>query len=311
MQQTLTVPPSFPEVAQAADEISRGALARVRVEAWPRGRSHHAFLLTTPTGERFLFKVHRRPHAGRMRRFLHLAALLAERRVPHAAVRWYDVDRTTLSVPYYIQDFLSGEDAARSAGVLSFTDQHRVGVELGAGLRTMHRVEYVDTPMPWATELDDRLRTRAAECRFLDALDQASHATVIGFYEERRESLAGVERRLTHDDLNLANLLLQPRGDGWHFVAFLDFERARGRDPLLDLVRLETWTLPACPAMVAPFRDTYASRDDEQTRRRAEIYEVYLLLAGIVWYRQNELPERERFCRDRLGQWLETRTAQR
>ena len=40
------------------------------------------------------------------------------------------------------------------------------------------------------------------------------------------------------------------------------------------------------------------------SRRRAEIYEVYLLLAGIVWYRSNELPERERFCRDRLVEWL-------
>ncbi|HVD52292.1 MAG TPA: phosphotransferase, partial [Candidatus Udaeobacter sp.] len=185
-------------------------------------------------------------------------------------------------------------------------DQHRVGEELGTGLRTMHRVEYIDTPMPWSTELDDRLRTRAAECRFLDALDQDSHATVIEHYEERRASLDGVERRLTHDDLNLANLLLQRRSDGWHFVAFLDFERARGRDPLLDLVRIESWTLPACPAMIAPFRDTYARVEDDMTRRRAEIYEVYLLLAGIVWYRSNELPERERFCRDRLAEWLRT-----
>jgi aminoglycoside phosphotransferase (APT) family kinase protein len=168
----------------------------------------------------------------------------------------------------------------------------------------MHRVEYVDTPMPWATELDDRLRTRAAECRFLDALDQHSHAIVIAHYEERRAALDGVERRLTHDDLNLANLLLQRRSDGWHFVAFLDFERARGRDPLLDLVRIESWTLPACPAMIAPFRDSYAQVSDDASRRRAEIYEIYLLLAGIVWYRSNELPERERFCRERLAEWL-------
>jgi aminoglycoside phosphotransferase (APT) family kinase protein len=304
MQRTLTVPPSQDEVARAADEISGGALARVRVEAWPRGRSHHAYVLTTAVGEQFLFKVHRRPHAGRMRRFLHLAELLAERKVPHARVRWYDVERRTLNVPYYIQDFISGEDAARSLGSLSFTDQHRVAEELGFGLRTMHRVEYVDTPMPWATEFDDRIRTRGAECRFLDALDQATHQTVISFYEERRAALEDVDRRLTHDDLNLANLLLQRRADGWHFAAFLDFERARGRDPLLDLVRLETWTLTACPAMVAPFRDAYAHDDSERARQRAAVYEVYILLAGIIWYRQNELPDSERFCRDRLARWL-------
>src|SRR5881396_2090826 len=112
MQRILTVPPSPDEVAQAADEISGGALARVRVEHWPRGRSHHAYVLTTPGGEQFLFKVHRRPHAGRMRRFLHLAELLRSKQVPHPAVRWYDVEKRKLGVPYYIQDFISGEDAA-------------------------------------------------------------------------------------------------------------------------------------------------------------------------------------------------------
>src|SRR5258705_11966762 len=56
--------------------------------------------------------------------------------------------------------------------------------------------------------------------------------------------------------------------------------------------------------MIAPFKDSYAHVDDGAAQRRAEIYEVYLLLAGIVWYRSNELPERERFCRERLTELL-------
>src|SRR2546428_10514772 len=107
MQRILTVPPSPDEVAQAADEISGGALARVRVEHWPRGRSHHAYVLTTPGGEQFLFKVHRRPHAGRMRRFLHPAELLRSEQVPHPALRRDDVAKRTLDVPYYIQELIS------------------------------------------------------------------------------------------------------------------------------------------------------------------------------------------------------------
>src|SRR6059036_3831850 len=129
MQRILTVPPSQEDVARAAAEISSGALVGVRVETWPRGRSHHAYVLTTPGGDQFLFKVHRRPHAGRMRRFLHLADLLRSKHVPHPTVRWYDVEKRTLGVPYYIQDFIGGEDAARSLGTVSFTDQHRVGGE--------------------------------------------------------------------------------------------------------------------------------------------------------------------------------------
>src|SRR2546428_2287387 len=145
MQRILTVPPSQDEVAQAADEISGGALARVRVDPWPRGRSHHAYVLTTPGGEQFLFKVHRRPHAGRMRRFLHLAELLRSKQVPHPGVRWYDVEKRTLQVPYYIQDFISGEDAPRSPRAGSFTAHHPGGEELGGRLRTVHRREYRDT----------------------------------------------------------------------------------------------------------------------------------------------------------------------
>jgi len=197
MQRVLTVPPSQEDVARAAAEISGGALAGVRVETWPRGRSHHAYVLTAPSGAQFLFKVHRRPHAGRMRRFLHLAELLAAKRVPHPAVRWHDVERRTLDVPYYIQDFISGEDAARSLGTLSFSDQHRAGGELGAGLRTMHQVEYVDTPTPWATEFDDRLRTRAAECRFLDALDQDSHASISRTCSCSGAATAGISPRFS------------------------------------------------------------------------------------------------------------------
>src|SRR5439155_24648185 len=126
------------------------------------------------------------------------------------------------------------------------------------------------------------MRTRAVECRTLDALDVADQERVLAHYEERRWALEDVPRRLTHDDLNLANLLLQQRRDGWHFVAFLDFERARGRDPLLDVVRLESWNLPACPAMAAPFRATYAAVDDENARARSVIYYAHMVHAWRV-----------------------------
>src|SRR3982074_3228435 len=101
MQRKRTTAPSQDEAAQAADEISGGALARVRVESWPRVRSHHAYVLPTPGNEKFLFKVHRRPHAGRMRRFLHLAELLRSKGVPHPALRRCDVGTRTPHGPSY------------------------------------------------------------------------------------------------------------------------------------------------------------------------------------------------------------------
>jgi len=47
--------------------------------------------------------------------------------------------------------------------------------------------------------------------------------------------------------------LVERGAEGWQFVALVDFERARGRDPLLDLARLRATTFAAWPAMAAPF----------------------------------------------------------
>src|SRR3989442_14601283 len=106
MQRVLTVPPSQEDVARAAAEISGGALAGVRVETWPRGRSHHAYVLTAPSGAQFLFKVHRRPHAGRMRRLLPPAELLAAERGAHPAGQLHRVQRRTPGVPCLIHGVL-------------------------------------------------------------------------------------------------------------------------------------------------------------------------------------------------------------
>lgn len=306
MLRAVTIPPTEEEVARAAFDISEGAIGSVAVRSWPRGRSHHAYHLRAADGHEYLFKVHRRPHPGRMRRFLHLAALLDAHDVPHPRLRWSDLDRRTLEVPYLIQEFVPGEDAGALAGQLSFADQHRVGAELGAGLAALHAIEYVDTPTAWATEFDDRIRTRAAECRSLDALNGAEHQQVIAYYEARRDALEGVERKVTHDELEPENLLLARRTDGWHFVALLDFERARGRDPVLDLAQLDLTTFPQWPAMGSAFETGYGdtTRLGERVAERRELYAMYLLLAGIVYYRENDAPKREEAARDGLRRWL-------
>src|SRR2546422_10367079 len=112
----LTVPPSPDEVAQAADEISGGALARVRVEHWPRGRSHHAYVLTAPSGAQFLFKVHRRPHAGRMRRFLPLGEPLPAEGGPPPAGPWHGAPRPPPPGPCSTPRFISAGGAPRRPG---------------------------------------------------------------------------------------------------------------------------------------------------------------------------------------------------
>ena len=78
----LTVPPAEDEVARAAARVSDGALSDATVARWPRAHDHHAYLVTARDGREYLFKAARMRHPGRMRRYVHVAAMLKERDVP-------------------------------------------------------------------------------------------------------------------------------------------------------------------------------------------------------------------------------------
>lgn len=307
MIRALPVPPTEDEVARAAALVSDGALDQASIERWPRAHDHHAYLVKARNGNEYLFKTNRQPHPGRMRRYINVAGLLKTHEVPHPPLRWYDMEKRTLQLPYLIQDFLPGEDGGRVGAELSFSDQHRVGAKLATAFRALHQIEYVDTPMSWATEFDDRFRTRAAECVALDALDKAEHARVIAYYEERRSALDDVPRRMSHDDPSPSNLLFERRADGWHFVTLLDFERTRGRDPLLDLAKLRATSFRLWPAMAAPFSAAYGTLEPygPTLRARDELYDVYVPLSGVAHFREDERPDREAEARGSLRGWLE------
>lgn len=303
----LTVPPAEDDVARAAARISEGALGNATVARWPRAHDHHAYLLTARDGCEYLFKAARMRHPGRMRRYVHVAAMLKEHEVPHPALRWFDMDKDTLEVPYLIQDYLRGEDGGSVRAELSFSDQHRVGTKLAAAFRALHQIDYVDTPTSWATEFDDRFRTRVAECVVLDALDRSSVEKIVAYYEARRAALDDVPRRLSHDDPSPENIILERRADGWQFVALVDFERARGRDPLIDLAKLRATTFATWPAMAAPFNAAYGALEPygPDLRARAELYDLYVPIAAVAYFRENERPDREEAARAALRAWLE------
>jgi aminoglycoside phosphotransferase (APT) family kinase protein len=302
----LTVPPEERDVARAAARISDGALDDAAVTRWPLAHDHHAYLLTARDGREYLFKAARMRHPGRMRRYLHVAAMLKERDVPHPVLRWYDMDKDTLDVPYLIQDFLRGQDLGSVGSELSFTDQHRVGTRLAAAFRALHQIDYVDTPTSWATEFDDRFRTRVAECVVLDALDKPAVERIVAYYEARRGALDGVPRRLSHDDPSPENIIVERRDEGWQFVALVDFERARGRDPLLDLAKLRATTFAAWPAMAAPFNAAYGALEPygPDLLARAELYDLHVPLAAIAFFRENDRPDREESARAALRTWF-------
>jgi len=90
-------------------------------------------------------------------------------------------------------------------------------------------------------------------------------------------------------------------------VGLVDFERARGRDPLLDLARLRATTFAAWPAMAAPFNAAYGTLEPygPDLRARDELYDLYVPLAAIAHFRECERPDREEAARAALRGWLE------
>jgi len=90
----LTVPPAEDEVARAAARISDGALGDATIKPWPSAHDHHADHLTARDGTEDLFTAARMRHP-RMRRYVHVAALLKAHAVPHPALRWYGMDKDT------------------------------------------------------------------------------------------------------------------------------------------------------------------------------------------------------------------------
>ena len=83
-------------------------------------------------------------------------------------------------------------------------------------------------------------------------------------------------------------------------------EWLRRRDPVLDLAQLDLTTFPQWPAMGTAFATGYGdvARLGARVAERRELYAMYLLLAGIVYYRENDAPQRELAARDGLRRWL-------
>jgi len=61
------------------------------------------------------------------------------------------------------------------------------------------------------------------------------------------------------------------------------------------------------PAMAAPFSAAYGALEPygPDLRARAELYDLYVPLAAIASFRENERPDREEAARDALREWLE------
>lgn len=298
--------PATTAIAAAAATVSEGRLAGASVEPFERARSHFAYLITTREKDRFLLKVGRGPHAGRMRRFLNVAALLAEHDVAHPRVRWHDVEARVFEAPFLVQDFLPGEDAAARWADLDPAERRRAMAETGAELARLHAIPYADTAMPWPEEFADRLHTRVAQCRGLGVLDDRDEGRIISFYEDHRASLEGVERWLVHDDLAPENILLAHRRDGWHLQAFLDWQRARGKDPVADFVKLNWFFFGDDEESERGFFSAYGPLDRLGTDvpARLALYYLYTIVAGVVYFRQNAEPALEFECKRRLDTWL-------
>lgn len=273
--------PAPAHVAAAAARVSGDVLADAEVVAVAdAGGYFFRYELRTAAGP-FVLNASRVVGAGRMNHLLSVTRLLASHGVPHVPVRWIDSEGRFLSLPFFIEDLVPGEDAGRRWPKLGPDERAASARTLGAIVRRLHRIAYADTELTWRDEFGERLRVHVAECRKIGALTPGEAEEVLASWEAGRWALDALPRVLVHRNLSPERILCADAGDG---VLLLDFTRARGADPALDLAVLRELTFRRFPWAEAPFADGYGGDPGGQrgAAERDALYRIDVCLVATI-----------------------------
>ncbi len=139
--------------------------------------------------------------------------------------------------------------------------------DLGQAVGRLHGIglpkftERIGTPEAdldsWAAAVGQRAERAALRSREIGLLSTQETDAVVHRLQRSAENVSRVVAPvLTHYDLYLANVLVR---DG-RFEALLDFELAKGWEPMFDFVKLGMWVFEEWPRGFQPFVTAYRHR---------------------------------------------------
>ena len=295
----------------------RGALPGVEVigppTRMPKGFSSESWRVATDAGE-LVVKLRRQvTDAAKLRSQAEAVQLARAAGVPTAEVLYAGVSATLGGRPMAIVRYIPGIDAEEALPGLDGPQRASLFSDFGAAVGRLHRIglphftERIGAPEAavgdWATVVRRAAERYADWNREVGVLAEPEIDAVRDRLALGAEDVAAVvSPALTHKDLYLANVLV----NAGRFAALIDFELAKGYDPLHDFVKLGMFVFELWPESVGPFMAGYrrgAGRPPEVKGRLVVCLalEHFVLLPNWVQFGEERLV---RDSRDRLRNWL-------
>lgn len=179
-------------------------------------------------------------------------------------------DGENLGRPYFVMDCLSGQPMLLNMKELSGEEIQQIGREVGKAIAGLHEITFGhhgDLPIPkyplpiphykpliWGfsgslqevfTQRVDFVIRLYSEQGILSADDCG---VLRKCFQQRGKALLISEQApsLAHGDLVSKNILISPKGQGWHFMGLVDFDRSLALPPEFDFGVMENrWAVNA------------------------------------------------------------------
>lgn len=264
---------------------------------FPRpGWTNRTELLTTESGDRYVFRRYRWPFDFPEPKRLEKEAWLSEflRRhgvpVPRILATARDGDQAAALVEYVDGDLLGDLEGAPA----------HVWRDAGEGLRHTHAIALEEVGLDHQEGMIVGKRVRPTRHGSLGGEQRAvvrHHAqrladrdppvaidldALFDLTDRIKPILDGVQLTLIHNDPHAWNVMARREGDGHAGAVWLDWEYARVSDPAFDLARVEVFRLQDIGPTPAAFYDGYGRRPEEP-------FHSFYVLSLYLWMADDRL----------------------
>lgn len=239
----------------------------------PKGFSSESVRVVTSIGE-LVVKIRRQAtDLAKMQSQVAASRLAGSAGIPTPDVLYAGHSATLGGRPIVIMRYMPGADAEEALGDFLPSQRPAFFADFGAAVGRLHQIR-----LPRFTERlgsveasfgDWAALVRRAAERYAAWNDEVGALTTMEIAAIRERLIRGADEvnatvrpALTHRDLYLANVLTH----GGRFAAILDFELAKGYDPLLDFVKLGEFVFELHPESFEPFMAAYRRCADRQER---------------------------------------------
>lgn len=202
---------------------------------------------------------------------------------------------------YMILSYMEGRDGSEVLPELSSTDQYNIGVEAGAELLKIHRLQAPADIPTWYERKVEKHRN------YIDRYNQLNvripnDLRVISFIEDHLHLMKHRPSLFQHDDFHVGNLIIQDN----KLSGVLDFDRWDWGDPIHEFLKVGMFSSEvSIPFSIGQIRRYH--RDTEPDDMFWRLYSLYLamcLISSIVWITDVK-PEETQIMMDKINRVME------